>query len=178
MKKKRNFSNDVFVIILVMIAAVLLFNVTRSFRRSSPAIDATIPETTEAEITMPEVRTIATTEETTTEADRELITVRATAYCPCEKCCGKYAYNRPKDDEGNTIIYTASGNRARANHTCGVDPSVFPFGTKIIINGVEYVAEDTGGAVKGYHIDVFCNTHEEALAFDTGYYNAEIIYTS
>ena len=36
-----------------------------------------------------------------------------------------------------------------------------------MINGVEYVAEDIGGAVKGNHIDVYYNTHAETLQHGT-----------
>lgn len=76
-----------------------------------------------------------------------------TAYCPCSKCCGK-----------NTGI-TASGTTAKANYTIAADTSVLPFGTEVIINGEKYVVEDTGGAIKSNRIDVFFNTHSEALAF-------------
>lgn len=96
--------------------------------------------------------------ETTTERFTEM-TVTATAYCPCEKCCGKWAKDR---SDG---IKTASGAYARSNHTIAVDPSVIPFGTTIIINGIEYIAEDTGGAVKGKMIDIYFDSHEEAQAF-------------
>lgn len=81
------------------------------------------------------------------------ITVTATAYCPCAKCCGK------------TDGITASGTKATAGRTIAVDPSVIPYGTEVIINGITYVAEDCGGAVKGNDIDIFFNTHEEALNF-------------
>lgn len=81
------------------------------------------------------------------------ITVTATAYCPCEKCCGK--------SDG----ITATGTKATAARTIAVDPSVIPYGTNVIIDGVTYVAEDCGGAVKGNDIDIFFNTHEEALNF-------------
>lgn len=76
-----------------------------------------------------------------------------TAYCPCTQCCGK-----------STGI-TASGAIAQANHTIAADTSVLPFGTEVIINGEKYVVEDTGGAIKNNRIDVFFNTHSEALAF-------------
>ncbi len=32
-----------------------------------------------------------------------------------------------------------------------------------MINGVVYTAEDCGGGVKGNHIDVFYDTHSQAL---------------
>lgn len=76
-----------------------------------------------------------------------------TAYCPCEICCGK-----------NTGI-TASGATAKANHTIAVDPDVIPLGSQVQINGKTYMAEDTGGAIKGKKIDIFFETHEEALAY-------------
>ena len=81
------------------------------------------------------------------------ITVTATAYCPCAKCCGK--------SDG----ITATGTKATAGRTIAVDPSVIPYGAEVIINGNTYVAEDCGGAVKGNRIDIFFDTHEEALKF-------------
>ena len=42
---------------------------------------------------------------------------------------------------------------------------MLPFGTIVEINGIEYTVEDIGGAIKGNHIDIFFDTHEEALQF-------------
>lgn len=88
-----------------------------------------------------------------------------TAYCSCDQCCGIYAYNRPTDERGNQIIYTASGAIAKPNHTIAVDPDVLPYGTSVLINGVTYVAEDCGEGVKGNHIDIYFDNHDEALQF-------------
>ena len=44
---------------------------------------------------------------------------------------------------------------------------MIPFGSKVMINGVEYTAEDRGGGVKGNHIDIFFNTHGETLLHGT-----------
>lgn len=77
-----------------------------------------------------------------------------TAYCSCSKCCGKWA-------SGNT----ASGKKAEANHTIATDPKVIPLGTEVVINKKIYVAEDTGGAIKGNRIDVFFDSHSDALDF-------------
>ena len=94
-------------------------------------------------------------EYTTAVAEREYIEVTAklTAYCPCVKCCGK--------SDG----ITASGTQATAGRTVAVDTRLIPYGTEISIDGKTYVAEDCGGKVKGYTIDVFFNSHEEALKF-------------
>ena len=82
---------------------------------------------------------------------------KLTAYCPCKECCGK------------TDGITATGTRAKAGRTIAVDPSKIPYGSKVTINGKEYVAEDCGGAIKDNHIDVFFNTHDEALKFGVQY---------
>ena len=94
-------------------------------------------------------------EYTTAVAEQEYIEVTATltAYCPCVKCCGK--------SDG----ITASGTQATAGRTVAVDTRLIPYGTEIAIDGNIYVAEDCGGKVKGYTIDVFFNSHEEALNF-------------
>ena len=76
-----------------------------------------------------------------------------TAYCTCRICCGVYS-------GGNR---TASGTVPTTNRTIAVDTSVIPFGTRVVINGQIYVAEDRGGAIKGKRIDMFFYTHKEAL---------------
>lgn len=50
---------------------------------------------------------------------------------------------------------TASGARTKANHTVAVDPKVIPLGSKIMVNGKIYKAEDTGGAIKGKKLDIY-----------------------
>lgn len=44
-----------------------------------------------------------------------------------------------------------------------VDPDVIPLGSTVIIDGREYLAADTGGAIKGNRIDIAVETHQEAL---------------
>lgn len=44
-----------------------------------------------------------------------------------------------------------------------VDPNVIPLGSKLIINGIEYIAADVGDAIKGNIIDIAVATHAEAL---------------
>ena len=51
-----------------------------------------------------------------------------------------------------------------------VDPKIIPLGSTVIINGTSYLAADTG--VKGYHIDIAIQTHEDADAF--GVSSAEV----
>ena len=73
--------------------------------------------------------------------------------------------NRPKDENGNEIVYTASGTVAQEGRTIAVDPEYIAYGTEVIIDGVTYIAEDCGGAIKGNRIDVYFSDHQSALEF-------------
>ena len=99
---------------------------------------------------------------TTPPSGTSLGVFKITHYCACSICCGEYS---------NGI--TASGTTAQAGRTIAVDPSLIPLGSSVVINGHAYVAEDTGGAIKGNRIDVFVSSHSEALA--NGVYYAEVI---
>lgn len=90
-------------------------------------------------------------------------TFKVTAYCPCSKCCGK--------EDG----ITATGTVATAGRTIAVDPTVIPYGSKVILDGVTYVAEDTGGSIKGNKIDMFFDTHQEALEWGVKYIEGVVI---
>lgn len=100
---------------------------------------------------------------------------KLTAYCSCQICCGEYALNRPVDENGKTIVYTASGARAEAGVTIAVDPRVIPYGTNVRINGNVYTAQDTGGGIKGNRIDVYFDDHQEALQFGLQSADVEIL---
>ena len=81
-------------------------------------------------------------------------TFTLTAYCACEKCCGEWS-------DG----ITATGTVATAGRTIAVDPTVIPYGSQVQIYGNTYIAEDCGGAIKENKIDVFFDSHDEALEF-------------
>lgn len=94
---------------------------------------------------------------------------KLTAYCSCEKCCGKWALNRPKDENGKDIVYGSTGAILVAGTSIAVDPSVIPYGSQVEINGHTYIAQDTGGAIKGNRIDVYFDSHQDALNFGVQY---------
>ncbi len=101
-------------------------------------------------------RAAATTAATTTAATAGTQVYKITAYCPCAKCCGK-ATGR-----------TAMGTTATAGRTVAASGK-FAFGTKLNINGHVYTVEDRGGAINGNKIDIFVNSHAEALAWGVRY---------
>ena len=117
------------------------------------------PVTTTPEETDKVESTEDTTDETVqSDGKVSLGTFKLTAYCNCSKCCGQWAGGE-----------TASGVMPVAGRTIAVDPSVIPLGTRVVINGHTYVAEDTGGAIKGNKIDIFFSSHSEAMNFGVQY---------
>lgn len=89
---------------------------------------------------------------------------KVTAYCACSKCCDEWA---------DGITYT--GTVATEGRTVAVDPEIIPLGSTIEINGVKYIAEDIGGAVKGNHVDIFFNNHSDAVNWGKQYHNIYLI---
>ncbi len=87
-------------------------------------------------------------------------TFRVTYYCACLSCCS-----------GGFGI-TASGTVPVEGRTIAIDPGQIPYGTHVIINGHEYVAEDTGVGVN--QVDIFVNSHEYALQLGLDYYDVYI----
>lgn len=94
----------------------------------------------------------------------KVLSMEATAYDLSYQSIGK----RPGD--ANYGI-TASGTMARPG-VVAVDPKFIPLGTKLYIQSLDStedygfaVAEDIGGDIKNNRIDLFFESHREALAF-------------
>lgn len=82
--------------------------------------------------------------------------VTVTHYDPCVKCCGK------------TDGITATGVPVTPYYTVAVDPELIPLGSEVLVDYGDgeihyYRAEDTGGAVRGKHLDLCVTSHDEAL---------------
>lgn len=92
---------------------------------------------------------------------KSLGTFRITHYCPCSICCGPWS-------DG----ITSTGNVAVTNRTIAVDPDQIPYGSKVVIDGQVYVAEDCGGAIRENCIDVYVGSHEEGES--KGVYYTEV----
>lgn len=80
-----------------------------------------------------------------------------TAYCGCYSCSEGYG------------TQTSTGVTAEAGRTIAVDPDVVPYGSKVQINGHTYVAEDCGGAINGYEIDIYMDEHSSTDRFGSQY---------
>lgn len=89
-------------------------------------------------------------------------------YCHCNICCGR-----------NAKGITASGKKVKVGmFAC----NFLPFGTKVRIAGKTYTVEDRGsvklfGTMKKpkYRIDIFVNSHQEALDLGISLLSVEII---
>lgn len=95
---------------------------------------------------------------------KDLGEFRITYYCPCTECNGSYAG------------HSATGAPLIQGRTIAVDPSIIPYGTKVIIGGHVFTAEDCGGAIKGKRIDVFVNEH--AMCEALGVTSAHVYLTN
>lgn len=148
--------------LLCIAIATILLSITMVIPTSSTdVVDVTEPVSVTETTTV--VETTTEPIETTTEPQTKTMLVVATAYCSCTKCCGK--------SDG----IAASGVKAKANHTIAVDKRVIPLGTKVLINGKQYVAEDTGGAIKGNRIDIYFDSHEQALKWGRQQIEIEVL---
>ena len=107
------------------------------------------------------------------DADREARRAQAEAYeaigayqyigeCTVTHyCCELYAH---VCGDGDGL--TATGIPVTPG-VVAVDPEVIPLGSTVIIDGQAYLAADTGGAVRGNHVDIAVATHQEAEALGT-----------
>lgn len=46
-----------------------------------------------------------------------------------------------------------------------MDPDVIPLGAEVMIDGQVYIAEDTGGAIKGNKLDLFVGTEADSVQY-------------
>lgn len=99
---------------------------------------------------------------------------RLTAYCPCPSCCGDWYYTQPRDEYGNIEVHTATGEVAVQGYTIATDWSVIPPGTLVEIEDIgTFRVQDTG--VTGNSIDIYFDSHEEALNFGMKYARIRIV---
>jgi 3D (Asp-Asp-Asp) domain-containing protein len=97
----------------------------------------------------------------------QTVRMRVTAYCPCEKCCGKYS-------DG----ITACGHKIRQGDAFVAADKKYSFGTDMLIpgykNGQPVEVLDRGGAIRGDRLDVFFHSHEQALKWGVRHLDVKV----
>lgn len=103
----------------------------------------------------------------------QVVAMELTGYCNCGKCCNwrqswlgfgaPVIATGPHQGEPKRVGHTSSGTEAR-HGTLAADLSRYPYGTVVSIPGYGLGrVEDTGGAIKGDHLDLWFPTHDEAM---------------
>lgn len=141
---------------LTIIYFIIMYNVTK-YSLNTLADDIEVEDVTVEYYNEPPKSVGNVIEVKQIEEFKNLGEFKLTGYCACEYCCGK------------TDGITSTGTKAKDGRTIAVDPGVIPYGSIVKINGNEYVAEDCGGAIKNNKIDIFFNTHQEALEWGVKY---------
>lgn len=171
----------VLLVVFALVYCIIVDNQERNTAYNENVTETTTETTTKQEITETTTTVNFSNEVKTTEAvptptgersqpstenlgnSKYLGTFNCTAYCSCYQCCG--VTNRPVDENGYAIVIGASGQVLTPGYSIATDPYVIPYGTIVVIDGKEYIAQDCGGAVRGNCIDFYFASHEEALNF-------------
>lgn len=157
-KRKRKLKQNILIAILVVVDLILLFMLVQKKAKEKELSELEWPEMVKTQIVSGEVPCPEATPINFYDSYKKSATFIVTHYCGCEKCCGKWSGGSESE------AYGALGRKLKPYQSVAVDKDVIPLGT--ILNsseGLQYIAEDTGSGVKGYHIDLFIGNHEEAL---------------
>jgi 3D (Asp-Asp-Asp) domain-containing protein len=87
-----------------------------------------------------------------------------------------YTYNNPAETKASGNAIAADNSPAVPGKTIAVDPNKIPLGSIVVINGVKYLANDTGSAIQGLKVDICCWTKEEAEQGGRTYGNIITVY--
>ena len=165
MKKRKYYVDPLWLaFLLVGVAIGLMLSALRPAKAVEIVKEVPVEIVKEVPVTKVITKTVYVNDaydEVTDEPELESLgTFKVSAYCSCEKCCDK-----APDDPWYGI--TATGTKAAQGRTIAVDPKVIPYGSVVYFDGIDgfggYVAEDCGGAIKGNEIDLYFDSHEEAL---------------
>lgn len=159
-----------------MIATILLplTLVGCGISRETATLQSTPNPTIVSEITLKEFPE----EEPEVVESVETITYRVTAYCACEKCCGKWATQRPLDENGEPIVFGALGTVLTPLYSCA---SPMPFGTMVELDGfgmVEVEDRTAKWVVEKYGeniIDIYMTDHDECKRFGVKYLEGRVV---
>ena len=96
------------------------------------------------------------------------VPMRVTAYCACSKCCGRYA-------DG----ITACGHKIQPGDALAAADAQYAFGTEMIVPGYNagkaVKVLDRGGLIRGNRLDVFFDSHQQALEWGVKYLQVKVL---
>ena len=97
------------------------------------------------------------------------ITVEATAYVSyCDTGCIGITKRGTEVKDTIKHVNTKPGVPATGYGIIAVDPAIIPLGSIVEVQGQKYIADDTGGDIKGHRIDILVAVHDTSKAFDFG----------
>ena len=110
-------------------------------------VDNSSPSDVEAEIEGSDMATDSDAEE---ERWESLGKWKISHYCACRRCSGNWGHQ------------TSSGATCQEGITAAC--AILPAGTRVKIDGYgERIVQDTGSGVRGHHLDLFYESHQECL---------------
>lgn len=112
-----------------------------------------------------------------------VVEMETTSYCHCRKCCSyRWFLFLPYQRVGafgvrlKHVGVTSSGAVVRPG-SLAADTTKYPYGTIMRIPGYGYgIVQDTGGAIKGEHIDLYRPNHWLARAWGVRSRQVEVWY--
>lgn len=180
-------------IVLIVIIICQLFAINRTITigiedAHNNTSDFEVVGTVDYEVYRPTkyIQTTTTSEETTESEEiveikpqADIRTFRVTAYCSCSRCCGVWAENRDRDENGDEIVLGASGQRLISGVSAA---GTLPFGTKVNLDGfgevvihdrfAKWIVDKYGEDV----IDLYFINHDEAVEWGVKYLEGEVLY--
>ena len=150
-KERRKMERQTMLVRLALVLVIIAIGIVTLIR-----LDTVLMQQTETLNQLMELRQEVDPVEVEVVEETEAVSLgefEITHYCTCPVCCGKWS-------DG----ITASGEKAEPGITVATDPSVIPTGTVIVIDGHEYIAQDTGSAIVGNRLDILTESHEVAIA--------------
>lgn len=170
----RDRHSNTFRLAYIFFATYIVFAMMIAVSKETKTVEVIDKTNTEVETTTEVLVETTTEEETTEETSRANVvnystdgTWCLTAYCSCPQCVGYKQWEL--DEEGNEIVFGAEGTRLYGGYSCAADYSI-PFGTQLEVTFADgtvrvLTVQDRFGSDTYHRIDLYCDSHEEALLY-------------
>ncbi len=144
-------------------ARIVPLSTALRFGQSNPAgTDESLTDQSAVSLALMDMLNAAEKKEFSPANGWQTVVMRVTAYCPCRKCCGRFADGR-----------TACNHRIRPGDVFVAADKRYPFGTEVVIPGYNgnrpVKVLDRGKAIRGNRLDIFFASHWVAKKWGTKY---------